>query len=126
VNGVQTPTTKIFLSYARGDDGDSFDPDTSFVARLYRDLTAAGFDVWFDRVSMPSRLLSFHHEIRDAVNRCDRLVLIVGPKAADSLYVRGEWQYAYFTVEKIVTPILRSGEYEKHVPRELQQNGLHC
>lgn len=67
--------TSIFLSYARGDDGEPFDPAASFVARLYSDLTAAGFDVWFDRVSMPSRTLTFHQEIRDAVAACDRLVL---------------------------------------------------
>jgi hypothetical protein len=57
----------IFLSYARGDDGDPFDPDTSFVARLHRDLMAHGFEVWFDRISMPSRGLTFHQEIQDAV-----------------------------------------------------------
>jgi hypothetical protein len=113
----------VFLSYARGDDGEPFDPATSFVARLHRDLTAAGFGVWFDRVSMPSRTLTFHQEIRDAVAACDRLVLVVGPQAAESLYVRQEWQFAYFEAEKIVTPILRCGDYQ-HVPDELKL--LHC
>ena len=79
---------RIFLSYARSDDGEPFAPATSFVARLHHDLTAVGFEVWFDRVSMPSRTLTFHQEIRDAVAACDRLVLLVGPKAAESLYVR--------------------------------------
>ena len=37
--------TTIFLSYARGDDVDPFDPETLFVARLHRDLTAGGFEV---------------------------------------------------------------------------------
>ena len=97
---------RVFLSYARGDDGEPFDPAASFVARLHHDLTAAGFDVWFDHVSMPSRALTFHQEIRDAVAACDRLVLVVGPRAATSLYVRQEWQFAYFEAEKIVTPIL--------------------
>ncbi len=115
--------TRVFLSYARGDDGEPFDPATSFVARLHRDLTAAGFDVWFDRVSMPSRTLTFHQEIRDAVASCDRLVLVVGPKAAESLYVRQEWQFAYFEAEKIVTPILRRGDFPI-VPDELKL--LHC
>src|SRR5271157_288848 len=41
--------TSVFLSYARGDDVEPFDPATSFVTRLYRDLKAAGFHVWFDR-----------------------------------------------------------------------------
>jgi len=50
----------IFLYYARGDDVDPFDPATSFVARLHRDLTARGFEVWFDRMAIPSRGLTFH------------------------------------------------------------------
>ncbi len=115
--------TSIFLSYARGDDAEPFESATSFVARLHCDLTAAGFDIWFDRVSMPSRTLTFHQEIRDAVAACDRLVLVVGPKAAESLYVRQEWQFAYFEAEKIVTPILRCGDYP-NVPDELKL--LHC
>src|SRR4051812_421145 len=105
--------TSVFLSYARGDDLEPFDPATSFVARLHRDLTAAGFDVWFDRESMSSRSLTFRQEIRDTIAARDRLVLVVGPKAAASTNVRQEWQYAYFwdsegsaKAEKIVTPIL--------------------
>src|SRR5438874_1778816 len=74
--------TSIFLSYARGDDALPFDPATSFVARLHRDLTARGFEVWFDRMAMPSRGLTFHQEIQDAVAARQRLVLVVGPKAA--------------------------------------------
>ena len=114
---------RIFLSYARSDDGVPYNPATSFVARLHHDLTAVGFEVWFDRVSMPSRTLTFHQEIRDAVAACDRLVLLIGPKAVESLYVRQEWQFAYFEAEKIVTPILRRGDFPI-VPDELKL--LHC
>ncbi len=112
----------IFLSYARGDDVDPFDPDTSFVARLYRDLTARGFEVWFDRMAMPSRGLTFHQEIQDAVAARQRLVLVVGPKAAMSDSVRQEWQFA-LQADKAVTPILRQGDYPL-VPDELKL--LHC
>jgi hypothetical protein len=108
--------TTIFLSYGRGDD-------EPFVWRLYEDLTACGFDVWFDRVSMPSRRLTFHQEIRDAVAARDRLVLVVGPHAAASDYVRQEWQFAWFEADKVVTPILRLGDYPL-VPAELKP--LHC
>ena len=96
--------TTIFLSYGRGDD-------EPFVWRLYEGLTARGFDVWFDRVSMPSRRLTFHQEIRDAVAARDRLVLVVGPHAAASDYVRQEWKFAWFEADKVVTPILRLGDY---------------
>ena len=96
--------TTIFLSYARGDD-------EPFVRHLYEDLTTHGFKVWFDRVSMPSRNLTFHQEIRDAVAAHDRLLLVVGRKAVASEYVRQEWQFAWFEAEKVVTPILRLGDY---------------
>ncbi len=114
--------TRLFLSYGRGDDVEPFDPATSFLARLHRDLTAAGFEVWFDRVSMPSRRLTFHQEIRDAVAAADRLVLVVGPHAIASDYVRQEWQFA-LAADKIVTPILRRGDYSL-VPGELAS--VHC
>jgi WD40 repeat protein len=92
---------RLFLSYARNDD-------ETFVARLHAALTAAGFSVWFDRVSMPSRSLTFHQEIRDAVTACDRLVLVVGPNAVSSDYVTQEWRFAYFEALKCVNPIVRA------------------
>jgi hypothetical protein len=77
----------LFLSYAREDD-------EAFVARLHADLTKHGFDVWYDRVNMPSRAFMFHQEIRDAIRGRDRLVLVVGPKAAASDSVGEEWRFA--------------------------------
>jgi hypothetical protein len=53
----------------------------SFVGRLHRDLTARGFEVWFDRMAMPLRGLTFHQEAPDAVAGRERLVLVVGPKS---------------------------------------------
>jgi len=90
----------IFLSYARGDD-------EQFARRLYEDLTKAGFDVWFDRVSMPSRQVTFLQEIRDAIAARDRLILVVGPKAITSDYVTQEWQFAYFVANKCVNAVVR-------------------
>jgi tetratricopeptide (TPR) repeat protein len=106
----------VFLSYARADD-------EPFVRRLCDDLTAAGFDVWFDRDDLRSKGLTFHHEIRDAITARDRLVLIVGENAVASEYVRQEWQYAWFDAAKVVTPILRKGDYPL-IPDELKL--LHC
>jgi WD40 repeat protein len=91
---------RIFLSYARDDD-------EAFVGRLYADLTQAGFNVWFDRVSMPSRSLTFQQEIRDAIASRGRLILVVGPKAITSDYVMQEWQFAYYAANKCVNPIVR-------------------
>jgi hypothetical protein len=69
--------TTRFLFYARGDD-------EPFVRRLYGDLTAAGFEVWFDRVSMASRNLTSLKEIRDAIAARDRVLLVVGQRVATS------------------------------------------
>jgi len=100
---------RLFLSYARGDD-------EPFVKRLYAELTQAGFKVWFDRVSLPSRQLTFHQEIKDAIlKETDRLIYVAGPKAALSDYVRAEWQFALECDHVVVTPILRLGDYEPTV-----------
>ena len=107
--------TTVFLSYGRGDD-------EPFVERLCQALKARGLDVWYDRVSMPSRRLTFHQEIRDAIAARERLVLVVGPHAVLSEYVRQEWQFA-LEADKVVTPILRVGDYPL-VPDELKL--LHC
>ncbi len=105
-------SAKIFLSYSRGDD-------EPFVWRLYEGLKSAGFTVWFDRVSMPSRQLTFHQEIRDAVTGCDRLVFVVGPRAIASDYVSQEWRFAYFEALKCVNPIIRLGGYDL-LPEDLK------
>ncbi len=112
---LMSQTFRIFLSYSRNDD-------ETFVKCLYEDLTAHGFEVWWDRVSMPSRALTFLQEIRDAIDRCDRLILVAGPKAVQSDYIHAEWRYALSTC-KIVTPILRIGDYDL-LPEDLMN--LHC
>lgn len=81
--------TSIFLSNARNDD-------EAFVRRLHADLTKAGFDVWFDRESMPARKLTFHQEIRDTIAARDRLLLAVGPGVLTSDYATQEWRFGYF------------------------------
>lgn len=104
-------STRVFLSYARGDD-------EPFVHRLHADLTKAGFTVWFDRESLMSRGLTFHQEIKDAIRtEVDRIVYVGGPKAALSAYVREEWQLGLEFDHVVVTPILRLGDYASSVPR---------
>ncbi len=103
--------SSIFLSYARGDD-------EPFTKRLYHDLSARGFDVWWDRESMPGRALTFLQEIRDAITARDRLVFVVGPKAVASDYVRAEWLYA-LEIGKAINPVLRLGDFDL-LPDELK------
>ena len=72
---------KLFLSYARSDD-------KPFVRRLYEDLKKAGHAVWFDLEDMPNRGLTFLQAIREAIDECDRFLLVIGPGALTSYYVR--------------------------------------
>jgi hypothetical protein len=76
----------FFLSYAR-------DEDDPFVTRLHGDLRARNFDVWWDRVSMPARGLTFLHEIRDAIDTREPFLLVLSPRATTSNYVIAEWQH---------------------------------
>jgi len=103
--------TTVFLSYAHGDD-------EAFVRRLHDDLVRHGHDVWWDRVSMPNRALTFLHEIRDAIAGRDRLLLVVGPKALASDYVSAEWRFALES-GKAINPVLRLGDYTL-LPEELK------
>jgi len=96
----QSTPVRLFLSYSRSDD-------EPFVWRLYERLKAAGFEVWFDHVSMPSRQLTFSAEIETAITACDRLVLVVGPSAVASDYVTHEWRFAFHQAVKCVNPIIR-------------------
>jgi WD40 repeat protein len=94
-----------FLSYARQDD-------EPFVERLYRDLTARGLRLFWDRVSMPNRDLTFLQEIRDAVEASDRLIAVVGPQALRSAYVLAEWEHARVFAKDVVA-VPRLAGYEQ-------------
>jgi hypothetical protein len=115
---MPTSQPRLFLSYARADD-------EPFVKRLYHDLSKHGFEVWWDRESMPSRALTFLHEIRDAIDGADRLLLIVGPGAFQSDYVRAEWDYA-LSICKVVVPLLRKGDYSILPPELGKLHTIDC
>jgi WD40 repeat protein len=108
-------TAGIFISYARDDD-------QPFVEMLYRDLTGAGLGIWWDREAMASRGRTFLQEIREAVSSVSRLILVLGPKALESDYVRAEWELALELCIPVV-PILRRGELAC-LPSRLSR--LHC
>src|SRR5690606_36204112 len=57
-----------------------------------------------------NRGLTFLQEIRDAIDWSDRLLLVAGPGAFTSEYVRDEWQHAYENY-KGINIALRLGDY---------------
>lgn len=104
--------SSVFVSYARGDD-------EPFVARLSSDLKAQNFEVWWDRLSMSARGLTFLQEIRDAIGNAERFVVVLGPEAKASAYVNAEMRHASI-YGKPFNPVLRIGEFED-VPAELRR-----
>ncbi len=128
----QPEPCNIFISYGRGDD-------IPFVEKLYDSLKANGHKVWFDKKNLESNGLSFLQNIRDslALNNI-RLLLIVGPHASKSDYVRYEWEFA-LTKCMMVIPLLRVGN-EKNadatvresntdydlIPEPIKKRRFHC
>jgi WD40 repeat protein len=103
---------RLFISYAHADDNQTNGRSTkTFARRLYNDLIKNGYEVWWDKVSMPNRALEFLREIGAAIEKSDRLLLLVGPHAVNSMYVREEWEFAN-SICIPVLPLLRSGDYD--------------
>jgi hypothetical protein len=105
----------VFISYARADD-------EAYAHRLHENLGAHGVDVWWDRAAMESRGRTFLQEIRDAIERVERVIAVVGPRALESEYVQVEWAHALL-FSKAVVPVLRHGTYDD-VPPALAR--FHC
>jgi hypothetical protein len=89
----------IFLSHARGDDD-------AFIRTLRNDLIRLGFRVWLDEADMPGRGDPFPLELRRAIDRADRLLLVVTARVSRSEWCRAEWQYAN-VVGRPITLIVR-------------------
>lgn len=70
-----------------------------------RSLQERGFVVWWDRRNMPARALAFTEEIREAIHNSDRVVVVIGPQALRSDYVRAEWQAALSERKPVVTAL---------------------
>ncbi len=106
----------LFISYARADD-------EPFVRRLYDDLKAHGFNVWYDRVSMPNHGRGFTQEIAHAIEQADRLILVCGPAADASEYVRKECEHALIHC-KPISPVVRLGDFPPPILEQLSANPL--
>ena len=72
---------------------------------------------------MPSRRLTFHQEIRNAVAARERLLLCPSGRKALSRITSGRSGNSREEADKVVTPILRLGDYSL-VPDQLKL--LHC
>src|SRR3954463_1127076 len=102
MNSITDTSFQLFISYGREDD-------IPFVKKLYADLSANNYKVWFDKENLESNGLSFLQSIRDSIAANPiRLLLVVGPHAAKSEYVRYELEFALANC-MVVIPLLRMG-----------------
>lgn len=101
----------LFISYSRRDDPE-------FVKKLHDDLEAKGYQVWLDKADMESRGRPFLEEIYEPiVQKVDKMLLVLGPKARDSEYVRAEWEKAREYC-KVIIPVVLKGDFSS-VPEDI-------
>ena len=87
---------KIFISYSR--------KDLDFVDELARDLTEAGYDVWYDLTDLEGGD-HWADELQDAINESQVYVLVISPNSVASDWVEKEFIYAGGAGKRIV-PLL--------------------
>lgn len=76
---------EVFLSHAS--------QDRAFVEELVRVLRRHGIPVWYSETNIVGAQ-QWHDEIGAALQRCDWLVLVLSPSAAESVWVKRELLYA--------------------------------
>jgi hypothetical protein len=72
----------IFISYST--------LDAEFTDRLRADLSAAGLNLWIDRIGLKVGAPDWEEAIRDALKRADGVLFIASPDARKSRFVRDE------------------------------------
>jgi TIR domain len=90
---VRRETIRVFVSYSHADNG-IVEP----IVRLmhgYFEESLALFHIWFDQWSMePGRPV--HEQLKDALNECDFLVLMISESSVKSKFVGLEWEKKFF------------------------------
>lgn len=77
--------TQVFISYSRR--------DIAFVERLAKDITSAGFNVWYD-VSNLKVGTNWGKEIQVALSKSQALIVVLSPHSLESRWVEREYIYA--------------------------------
>jgi formylglycine-generating enzyme required for sulfatase activity len=86
----------IFISYARA--------DSEFALRLARDLRSKGVNIWVDQLDIPPGN-RWDRAIEQALQTCDRLLIILSPASVGSENVMDEVAFA-LDREKRIVPVL--------------------
>lgn len=99
-SGQSSIEGRIFISYAR--------KDSEYVYTLSRELRRIGLDIWIDQDIDPG--LNWDNSIEEALQSCDKMLLIVSPDSMRSENVQDEWSY-FLEEGKAVFPfVYKEGE----------------
>ncbi|MGK7880471.1 MAG: TIR domain-containing protein [Crocosphaera sp.] len=121
-------TFDAFISYGRADS-------KAFATKLYQQLTAQGFKVWFDQNDIPLAV-DFQEQINDGIEKANNFLFIIAPHSVNSEYCLKEINLAVEYNKRII-PLLHVEEitqeiYQKRNPnktekdwQEYQDKGLH-
>jgi hypothetical protein len=104
------PEKNIFISYSRA--------NTGFARDLYDKLKDEGFTLWRDRSEMESG--DWWRQIQEAIERVDKMILVLSPKALESTVVAQEWHYAR-QKGKLVIPVQAEDVDFNTVPRWMKR-----
>lgn len=98
----------IFISYARKDGRE-------IAANLREDLFYRGFNIWQDVVAMEGGD-SWWQQIKDAIENCHIMILVLTNGALESTVVHDEWTYAR-TVGTHIMPVTMDQDIFDKAPR---------
>ena len=88
-----------FISYGRADS-------KAFATKLYNDLTARGWQIWFDQNDIPLGV-DFQNQIDDGIEKADNFLFIIAPHSVNSPYCRKEIELAVKHKKRIM-PLLHT------------------
>lgn len=86
---------KVFISYSR--------KNADYVQALAKELLNIGIDIWIDNNIEPGSL--WDQRIEQALEECDKMLVVLSPDAVKSENVRDEWSY-FLEKDKEVYPLL--------------------
>lgn len=101
--------TKLFISYSY--------QDTALTERLVADLTARGFDVWWDQSAPFGE--EWRREITVALEKADVAILLVTPSSLVSSAATFEWTQAIASSGRVL-PVVALGADPSGLPMGLQ------
>jgi len=101
---------KLFISYARVDE--------TYVVPFAEQLQKLGIDIWFDKQIAPGA--NWDDSIQDALDECDKMVIIATEASMNSEYVTHEWSY-FMGAQKPIFPLIINGQIPTNMHPRLKR-----